>query len=341
MSDLQRALREKFKTPQAVVKALGLDARLLKSAAMANDSNSQTETASMKKLTRTGLFISGAIAASLTPMLAKDQALDMTSVLSKLEAGKSFKDSKATILDGAKKLKLAKDASIEDFSKMLDSLEKKVDGVDAEMGSSDPMVAMAGEEDEAMDDGAGARIAEYLKGCMGRALTEDDIAKVAAMAAAPAQDAEETEEEKKARLEKEAAAKKAEDDAPEKKPEMVSKKAMDAALAAVAAGTEKTVTQKVLKIANDIAIAREAVEPYVGKLSPTVAFDSAEAVYEKALVMRGVKIEGIHPSAFKAVLEAQPTQATTHRATQLAQDAEPSADFAQHFPGADRIRVSA
>ena len=175
-------------------------------------------------------------------------------------------------------------------------------------GSNEPMMSMAGEEDdEAMDAGVGSKIAEFLKTCMGRPLTEEDIAKVAEMAAAPAEDAENPFA-KKDNDKKDEDGKKAEDVEPEKKPEMVSKKAMDAAIAAAVAGTEKKATQAALKLANDIAIARETVEDYVGKLSPTVAFDSAEQVYEKALAMKGVKTEGIHPSAFKAVLEAQPTK---------------------------------
>ena len=294
------------------------------------------------KLTRTGMFVTGALTAALTPLLAKDQALDMKSILGKIEAGKSLKDSRAVIMEGAKKLKLAKDASIDDITTLLDKLEQKVEGVDEMGGSNEPMMSMAGEEDdEAMDAGVGSKIAEFLKTCMGRPLTEEDIAKVAEMAAAPAEDAENPFA-KKDNDKKDEDGKKAEDVEPEKKPEMVSKKAMDAAIAAAVAGTEKKATQAALKLANDIAIARETVEDYVGKLSPTVAFDSAEQVYEKALAMKGVKTEGIHPSAFKAVLEAQPTKAAAdHRTTQIAMDAEPSADFSTRFPGADRIKMSA
>ena len=82
------------------------------------------------KLTRTGMFVTGALTAALTPLLAKDQALDMKSILGKIEAGKSLKDSRAVIMEGAKKLKLAKDASIDDITTLLDKLEQKVEGVD-------------------------------------------------------------------------------------------------------------------------------------------------------------------------------------------------------------------
>lgn len=129
----------------------------------------------------------------------------------------------------------------------------------------------------------------------------------------------------------------------------VPKKAMDAAITAAVEGVRKQA-----KVAQDAAIsdavtkartetiaalravseAEEAVRPYVGKLA--VACDSAEGVYKTALEVLGVKVEGIHPSAFKAVLEAQPRPDGS--GPRLVHDAAPSKDFSERFPNANRLR---
>lgn len=270
------------------------------------------------KLTRTGMFISGALAAALTPKLAKDAALDMSPVLAKLEAGKSLKDSRPALLAGLKSLKLAKDANLDDVTALLDKLEKaeKVEGMDDVEPNSAPMVATAGneEDEEAMD--AGGEAMNFLKG---KGLSDDDCKAVMDMMRPKAADADETDEDK-AKREKEEADKKAADEAAAKE-DKVDKKAMDAAFKAMLEGATKTATANAVKLANDIACAREAVEPWVGKLSTSIAFDSAAAVYEKALGMLEIKTKDIHPSAFKAVLEAQPKPGDNQRRAVGANDA--------------------
>jgi hypothetical protein len=96
---------------------------------------------------------------------------------------------------------------------------------------------------------------------------------------------------------------------------------MDAAIA-------KAVT-KVRQEASEAAEAREIVRPWVGNLP--VALDSGAAVYKAALDTLGVKTEGVHPSAYRAILAAQPKPGTSgHR---IAQDAAPAQGFAARFPG--------
>ena len=57
--------------------------------------------------------------------------------------------------------------------------------------------------------------------------------------------------------------------------------------------------------------ARDLVKPLVGE----VAMDSAEAVYKYALQHKGININGVHPSAYKAMVgmlgtaETKPTVA--------------------------------
>src|SRR6185437_1181126 len=102
-------------------------------------------------------------------------------------------------------------------------------------------------------------------------------------------------------------AKRAKDNDPEKKPEMVEKKAMDAAISAVKADAKKLAQDAVAEERKNQQAIRSAltfVQPWVGNL--TGAFDSADGVYAETLSMLGRKVDGIHPSAYKALLEAQP-----------------------------------
>lgn len=83
------------------------------------------------------------------------------------------------------------------------------------------------------------------------------------------------------------------DDAPAK-PE-VTKAAMDAAIARASADTEKRIRGEM----EALHTAREEVSPLVGK----VALDSAEAVYKFALDQAKVDVEGVHPSAYRALIK--------------------------------------
>ena len=87
--------------------------------------------------------------------------------------------------------------------------------------------------------------------------------------------------------------------------------------------------------------ALEDVRPYVGELKG-MTFDSAEKVYSHALKTLGVKVDGVHPSAFKTILDLQPKPGA--KPARIAQDAgvgeEVVTDFNKMFPGADRIQAS-
>lgn len=80
--------------------------------------------------------------------------------------------------------------------------------------------------------------------------------------------------------------------------------------------------------------AEDAVRPLVGEM---VAMDSAEEVYAAALKQLGVKIDGIHPSAYPALIEAQRQIRSSHarRApASLAGDAGTVQTVVELFPGA-------
>lgn len=83
--------------------------------------------------------------------------------------------------------------------------------------------------------------------------------------------------------------------------------------------------------------AREVVRPWVGALS--MALDSADAIYKAALDGLGVTTDGIHPTALRAVLEAQPKPGES-RQQRIAQDSggkEKSA-LLTNFPGLATIK---
>ena len=113
------------------------------------------------------------------------------------------------------------------------------------------------------------------------------------------------------------------------KVETVSKAAMDEAVAKAAQDAEKGAIAKVRAIVE----AEKIVRPYVGEIA---AQDSAEAVYKTALETMGVKIEGIHHSAYRAVLEAQPKPGA--EIIRPVFDSKAATDFGTKYPDIGRVR---
>ena len=117
---------------------------------------------------------------------------------------------------------------------------------------------------------------------------------------------------------------------------------------------EETVTKEDVKSAMDEAIAGERqrqhairdaerfVRPWVGDLNPTIAFDSAEDVYKTALEMRGKATKGIHPSAYRSILEMVPKPGSEHRNTnsRVAMDSATTKGFSEMYPDAMRIGIN-
>gem|GEM_PF-982935 len=85
--------------------------------------------------------------------------------------------------------------------------------------------------------------------------------------------------------------------------------------------------------------AKTFVRPYVGELS-AMAFDSAEEVYGAALKGLNISTEGVHPSAYRKILEVTPkpgqrTQATTS----MAMDSSARSAAEAIAPGLKRIKI--
>lgn len=120
--------------------------------------------------------------------------------------------------------------------------------------------------------------------------------------------------------------------------DMVTKTAMDAAIAAAVKSATKSATAAAIKTQQEIREAERAVRSYVGDLA--MAHDSADAVYRTALTSLGVDVDGIHPSAFPAILKLQPKPGDTAPARKpIAQDAATSKAFEDRFPHANRLKV--
>lgn len=122
----------------------------------------------------------------------------------------------------------------------------------------------------------------------------------------------------------------------EKEKDMVTKGAMDEALAKARAETRAE--QRALT-----AAIKES-EAVVGEIKLT--FDSAEEVYAHVLKAKNVDIEDVPPAAYRAMVKMLPTAAAIARHVpaanpKVAMDAAGSKTFADKFPGAASIRVNA
>ena len=304
--------------------------------------NMPTKTVLSRKATATRGALVAYMMAKSAPQVAMDAALtNVSPLLAKLSA-KNFKTEKSGLLSSLRaslKGKLANDASIDDLTLLLDKLEEEEvpEGADADPNSGLPMNK---EEMEKRAQDADPEKA-FLKS---KLLAEDWAAYDKMCADRKARD--ESPEEKKKAEEKEAADKAAKDAAekeakdkaardadPKMKP--VTAAAMDEAIASA----RKQAVADTIKLQRSIFDAQNQVRPYLGELSADLAFDSAEAVYETALKALKVNIEGVHPSAFKAILSAQPLPGKKNggQSPALAMDAAASSGFYEMFPDAKRI----
>jgi hypothetical protein len=128
------------------------------------------------------------------------------------------------------------------------------------------------------------------------------------------------------------------DDMNQDNKDLVTRPAMDEAIKAAVADAEK----RAKATAKEVRAAENAVRPWVGELA--MAFDSAEAVYRKALnLLNDPDADAIHASALPAVLRRTPRpgqHANPAREVSLGMDAATAADFGKMFPNVARIGVA-
>lgn len=266
-------------------------------------------------LSRTALFAAGATSVLLASKLAMDAAPIDTSEIFKDVTAKNFKAKMPEVVQrtrtALKDVKLANDATLDGVCELIDKLQQPevMEGADADPTTGAPM------DEEALkaalvDPGvADADVETKRREFLAGKLTPQDLTAYDAFGGAPAAPVAVANPEVK------------EDEM------KIDKPAMDAAIKDALEGQAKNFAA--------IRVAELAVEPFVGKLS--MAFDSAPAVYTKALEMLGVDVKGKHPDALPAILAVQPKPGARPAPVIVAMDAAPSDDFYKRFPGADRI----
>lgn len=218
--------------------------------------------------------------------------------------------------------KLAQDAAIGDLGALVRDVRAATQEQDLARISRDVLKACAGKlaADMEMEP-------KELHGMMKAAADDVPDEEIEAMDEDEKRD-DETQEEYEKRM-KEKAEKTAKDEESEEDEEKAEKekdtKAMDAAISAAVAKTEKATILRM----NAIRQAEKDVAPFVGEVA---AQDSAEAVYRIALDAAGVDLEGVHPSAFRAIIKNLPIPGSAPK--KIAQDSASNDDFLKIFPTA-------
>ena len=217
------------------------------------------------------------------------------------------------------------------------------------LGLDEKLIEGEGSEDEMEDDDKKAKDKakdddprEFLMS----KLSKDDMETYDAMCEAgkSAMDAEENDDkDKKA----EDAEEDDDDELPGKKStikdkakDTVTKAAMDSALKATADATAR----RVREAERGIRVALAEVEPWVGRLAPTLALDSAADVYRHAAKALGIKnADKLHADALFPIIQAQPKPGEAARSTRndVAMDSSSYGDALKIAPGLEHIRVGA
>ena len=283
-----------------------------------------------KKLTPRAIAARGALLGYLRPLLAADQALKITDLNPLVEpiTAKGYKTQKAKLAEDVKKAfgsRLAKDADLDDVLSLLDNLEDG-DGEGSELDDAvkppvpAPVVKPTNDDDDMAGDGDQSASA-LLALLQAQNLPDEVMSQVAAL------------------LDKISPAPAAGDGFPPKKGAAVpnpndpkalavGKPAMDAAI--LAAGDATVQRMQAVRQAED------EVEPIIGRVRGQ---NSAEAVYKMALDHAKVPTEGVHPTAYKPLVEMLLRQLDEEPvgAVLLAQDSKAQDAYEKRFNPA-RIR---
>lgn len=353
---LTAALREKFGSPKAAMRALGLDESLI------SDLSTETKMSKPTHLANTALLLT---AAAIRPYLAKDAKIDLMPVF-KGVTSKNFKPKEIKIaLDAALKGKLiAKDAEMGmgHAAQILDHLGSATNPETADESVSDPQhkameAAAHGESDLGISPAVGKEFTskdanmEGLRGYLkDKGMDEDTINGACDSLGLPKSALDESPEDKEKRekedkekkaaadaeIEKKAAEDKAKD---EEMKDMVKKPAMDAAIRDAVALTTKTIRETERGIRTALA----EVKPWVGELPATIAFDSATDVYRHAAGMMpalAADAKTLHADALLQVIKAQPKPGARPTAVESPAIGMDSAgkSFAERHPEAARIQ---
>jgi hypothetical protein len=362
---LQEALRERFKDPREVLRALGLDEDIL--------DKGTSMTAKPTKFANLALQLT---AAYVKPLLAKDAKIDLMPVFAGVTR-KNFKPAEIKIaLDAALKGKLAKDAEpgMGHVAQMLDHIEHMTSPQADESVSQEQHNAMeaaahgesnlgipkkVGEEFEKADRGKTFDAEPFKAFLKEKGVSDADINTACDMVfKKTGMDAEgdlKAAEAEGKRDEAELATKEAKDaemKAAEEKKAAEDKAARDAEMKNMVTKDEMT---KAVKAAVEterangraVAEAREFVRPYVGELAAGLALDSAEGVLRHTAKMLKISnAEKINVDGLRAIIELQPKIGARPPVRDggadgdgLAMDAATAKRLSEKFPGIEHIIV--
>jgi len=318
-----------------------------------------------KHMSRKAAMAKGAIVACLQPRLAQDAKLDIAPLMVGVKHS-NWGEAKGKIIAGLRKTnvkmfkdKPAMDAGLEDVVKLLDSLDgedpdtaEDAEGPDANQeganaettgtgkGEDSPVEAVLQMLKGKISDEDLAQVAELLKGAAGDDADGDDdveqfIAKImAALGKGGGEPGGEDED-----LE---AGKGGTEGAGKEKVEGVGKAAMDAALKRTKGESVAAAVAATVKHLSDLHEAERIVKPLVGEV---LGMDSASSVYRMALDQKGVDVKGVHPSAYKSMVQmllakGGNTEGGAHQGNKakMAADAAATSRFKEMFPEAGAVK---
>jgi hypothetical protein len=299
------------------------------------DSNPEGFMASLQMLSRKASFVKGALLVFTPPLLAADAKPNFGRNLNKILTGVAsgnWRNRKSSIAEAIRPM-LAQDASMDQLVSLLDNLDGD-EPMDADVGVDTmpgqvPVDNTVTADVDPMEEFMMA-LKPMLMKLMGKTPAMDNPPGGPGQPAPPVPAMEPGADPMDDPKKKEPPMAEATPGAPAA-PDKKAEPAMDAA-------TVRKIQDETIARIRATTEAVEAVQPYVGKLA--IACDSAEAVYRAALTTMGVDLTGVHPSAFRAILNAHPKPGTAPK--QIAQDSAKLPDgFAARFPDFNRVRVSA
>lgn len=308
----------------------------------------------------------GALLSYIYPRLAQDQKIDLKPILKDVTAETFSIPKIAKAVKRAADGKLARDADLEDIEQVLaavkGAIQDEEDDAEHEETENEDAATDEDEEDGDLEDMVHKFLAEHLSTEDQKTLN-DMIEKHRKGASQDEDKNDETERDDKDEMkddnrgEDEETDEDDEDDEKDEtdktddrskdrkhgvsldaeEPDMkikrdasslpVTKKAMDAAIRHA----------QDQAIANQRAIrdAERFVRPFVGDLS--IAFDSADDVYRHVLEMHGIKTKGVHPSAYRVILENLPRNNQSKQNRAFAADSAAKSSFSERFPNAAKV----
>jgi hypothetical protein len=326
----------KDSTPQSKIGAAGAEGG---KAHDSKESHMATKDKQHFKLKPLGYAVQGALLAHLRPRLAADAAVgpkEVAAILRNIEPGR-FKRQLPGIIGTVKEhfsSKLAKDADldIEELKELLENIGEMGEELD-ESGMEEDIKPLS-DEDMGTDADPGELLIKKLESLNLAPADMEEIggylAKIAMPKAEPAAP-EATDEFPPKKEEEGTLPPKKEGEAMQAPP--ITKPAMDAALRLVQAETRKETIADI----GERYQAAEIVKPLIGKVD-ALAVDSAASIYKMALDANNIKTEGVHSSAYKAMVEMLTSKTEPIVAdAALAAKADAGAAFHEIFPNAVRV----